>query len=236
VNKHPDSFLEPAVLGAQFPLYKPTFAFPGEYIDNFHTLIGSSAKIGSLVNLNDTFGTPIKGKLRREDALKLYEIAYFVEGDILELGSYHGLSTCILSQANHNSAFRKRIYSVDLDIEMCSKTMKSLQAAGLNHDIETICSDAAAAVQRLAGIGKRFEFVFIDHSHSYQPVQQVCKLLPMIVNPDGFCLFHDFNDPRNEDPAYPQYGVYRAVVDNLDPDSFEFYGMYGCTGLYRSRY
>jgi hypothetical protein len=87
--KHPDSFMEPKVLGTQFPPYRPTFAFPGEYIDSFHTLIGSSAKGGSLVNPNDIFGIPIGGKLRRADTLKLYEIVYFVERDILELGSIY---------------------------------------------------------------------------------------------------------------------------------------------------
>jgi hypothetical protein len=61
-------------------------------------------------------------------------------------------------------------------------------------------------------------------------------MLPAIVGSGGFCLFHDFNDRRNEDPDEPDYGVHRAVADGLDPESFEFYGIYGCSGLYRARF
>ena len=235
MNKHLDSFLKATELGKRFPPYVPTFAFAGEYIDDFHRSIGSSAKGAGLVNLDATLGIPIKGWLRRPDALKLYEMGYFVVGDILELGSYHGLSTCILSQANHAAGCARHIYSVDLSADNCSKTKESLRATRLDRHVETTCSEAAAAVQRFADQGKRFDFVFIDHSHGYEPVAEVCKLLPRIANPGGFCLFHDFNDRRNEDPAHPDYGVYRAVVDTLDPTLFEFYGIYGCTALYRMR-
>jgi SAM-dependent methyltransferase len=235
VDKHPDSFLEATALGKQWPPYKPTFTFAGEYIDDFHKSIGGSAKESSLINLNKVLGASIKGSLRCADALKLYEIAYFVQGDILELGSGYGLSTCILSKANHNSGLTKRIDSVDLSPEKCAKTMASLEATGLNRGVEVTCSEAAAAVRRRAENGRQFHFVFIDHSHAYQPVYDVCQLLPQVVNTGGFCLFHDFNDRRNEDPNEPDYGVYRAVLDALKPKQFEFYGIYGCTALYRMR-
>jgi len=235
VHKHPDSFLEPRALGKQFPPYKPTFTFAGEYIDDFHKSIGASAKESSLINLDAVLGTAIKGWLRRADALKLYEIAYFVHGDILELGSYHGLSTCILSKANLNSGRAKRIHSVDLSSENCTKTMGSLEATGLNHSVEITCSEAAAAVRGLAENASQFQFVFVDHSHSYLPVYEVCQLLPQVVSRGGFCLFHDFNDRRNEDPNEREYGVYRAVLNALKPEQFEFYGVYGCTALYRKR-
>lgn len=235
MEKHPESWLGPIELGTCFPDYKPNFGFPGEYIDSFHTAIGSSAKGAGLINPSAMFGTPIEGWLRRADALKLYELGYFVEGDILELGSYQGLSTCILSQANYNSGNKKHIYSIDLSAQRSSKTIESLQVTGLDRNVETICSEATAAAKRLAANGRQFQFAFIDHSHCYKPVFDVCRVLATIVTPGGFCLFHDFNDSRNEDPAQPDYGVYRAVVEGLEEDFFEFYGIYGCTALYRRR-
>ncbi len=114
--------------------------------------------------------------------------------------------------------------------------METLQAVGLHRNVEILCSEAGQAVKRMAENRLRFGLVFVDHSHSYTPVYEVCKLLPMILNPDGFCLFHDFNDRRNEDPHHPDYGVYRAVIDGLDPNLCEFCGIYGCTGLYRARH
>ncbi|MBA3831345.1 MAG: class I SAM-dependent methyltransferase [Chthoniobacterales bacterium] len=234
LNRHPDSFLGVEQLGTFFPPYQPTFPFAGEYIDDFHARIGSCAKGSGLVNLDEVFATPIKGWLRRADALKLYELGYFVMGDILELGSYHGLSTCTLSRANHNTGGQKRIDTVDLSAANCAKTIESLRAAQLPGQVEVTCAEAAAAVRHFRDEGKRFAFVFIDHSHSYQPVHEVCRLLADIMSPGGFCLFHDFNDRRNGDSAHPDYGVYRAVIDGLSPNSFEFYGVYGCTALYHA--
>jgi hypothetical protein len=82
--------------------------------------------------------------------------------------------------------------------------------------------------------GHRFGFVFVDHSHEYGPVRDVCEVLDRIVGPRAFVLFHDFNDPRNNDSANPDYGVSQAVFDALPAARFEFYGMFGCTALYRA--
>jgi hypothetical protein len=90
-----------------------------------------------------------------------------------------------------------------------------------------------AAVREHAANRRRFAFVFIDHSHAYAPVYEVCKALDLIVAPGGFCLFHDFNDSRNRDPRDTEYAVYQAVGDGLDKQRFGFYGVYGCAGLYR---
>ena len=60
-----------------------------------------------------------------------------------------------------------------------------------------------------------------------------CRLLPGVLEPGAFCLFHDYNDPRNADPLDDDYGVYQGVTDGLAPARFSFWGIYGCTGLFR---
>ena len=94
-------------------------------------------------------------------------------------------------------------------------------------------ADATLAVREHAENGRQFGFVFIDHSHAYAPVYDVCLMLSRIVAPGGFCLFHDFNDSRNRDPNDDDYAVFQAVEDGLDRQRFEFYGIYGCSGLFR---
>ncbi len=92
MKKHTDSFMSLEELGTTIPGYRPTFDFPGEFINRSHQFFSSCpVKDGILIQLKDRrwFGRPIEGWLTREDALKLYEIAYFATGDILELGSYH---------------------------------------------------------------------------------------------------------------------------------------------------
>lgn len=61
----------------------------------------------------------------------------------------------------------------------------------------------------------------------------MCRELDKITAVGGFCLFHDYNDAKNNQAEH-DYGVYQAVMDGLDLARFEFYGIYGCTGLYRA--
>jgi len=75
--------------------------------------------------------------------------------------------------------------------------------------------------------------VFVDHSHSYEAVYGVCRELGTVLSKGGFCFFHDFNDARNRDTEDKDYGVYQAVVGGLNPEEFEFCGVYGCAALYR---
>ena len=56
-------------------------------------------------------------KMQRGDALKLYELAYFCEGDVLELGTHKGLSTSIIAQALHDRKRDGILETVDIDSE-----------------------------------------------------------------------------------------------------------------------
>jgi len=238
LKSHKDSFITVDKLGSKYPEYRPTFEFGGMYINTSHQYYSTCpVRDGILIQIKNRpwLGSVIEGWLRREDALKLYEIAYFVTHDILELGSYYGLSTCILSEANKESPFRKRIYSIDLNPACVRQTERNLRSRGLRKDVTTICSDATIAIRTFIDEGKKFEFVFVDHSHAYEPVYEVCRELGKIVVRGGFCLFHDFNDPRNRDSANEDYGVYQAVIAGLPADVFEFYGIFGCSGLFRMK-
>jgi hypothetical protein len=98
-KRHPESFLRLDDVGTVIPPYRPTFDFPGDFVDEAQRRLALlPLKDGVLIQLENSrwLGQTIRGWLRREDALKLYEIAYFASGDILELGSFHGLSTSIL--------------------------------------------------------------------------------------------------------------------------------------------
>ncbi len=93
--------------------------------------------------------------------------------------------------------------------------------------------EASAAIRKYSSKQKRFGFVFVDHSHAYVPVYSVCREVSTVISANGFCLFHDFNNPRNKEADSKDYRVYQAVIDGLPPNKFDFYGVYGYTGLYR---
>lgn len=225
-------------VGNHIPAYRSTYDFPGPFINWSHRFFSiCPVKEGMLIQMRSfpLIGKSIPGWLRREDALKLYELAYFAVGDILELGSYQGLSTCILAQASRESPYRKTVFSVDLDPAAVAMARRHLRLKMLTRGVRLTCGDALELTRQAATTGKTFAFVFVDHSHAYKPVYQVCRELGRVVSPGGFCLFHDFNDARNRDSENEDYGVYQAVRDGLSPTEFEFYGIYGCAALYRAR-
>lgn len=257
MHRHPDTFMQPEELGARYPAYRPTYDFDGDYVNFTHRALAQrpvrrngTIRIGrhlswrlTLSNLAHDlftwlrnavrFGASTPGWLRPADALKLYELAYYAHGDVLELGSYHGLSTCILAQANRDRPDPRALYTVDLDPACVITTLQSLRRKGLAEGVTTLCDDAVAALERFAGEGKQFALVFVDPCHTYAHVLAVCRALPAVVAEGGFCLFHDYNNPDNRDDARGDYGVYQAVRDGLDPARFAFYGVYGCAGLFR---
>lgn len=238
MHAHPDTFLSMHELGSVIPPYRPNFDFSGPFIDKWHKKISKYPLKKGMQQIQiknrPLFGKIIRGSLLREDALKLYEMAYFASGDILELGPLHGLSTSILARANQKSAYPRHIYTIDLDPSCIKSTSVNLRSLGLHKHVTATCEDAVAAIRRFIAEGKHFDFVFIDHSHAYDPVYDVCRLLGRVIVAGGFCQFHDFNDPRNRDPNNKNYGVYQAVMDGLEKRDFEFYGIYGCTALYRA--
>ncbi len=209
------------------PPYQPTYDFAGEFVNQQHASYASCAEKEHLVDLG------IDGWLRREDALKLYELAYFAPGPILELGSYHGLSTSILACALRDAGNERRIVSVELDGAAQAVARGHLERLGLAGTVELVESDAHAYCLRAAAAGERFAFVFVDHDHSYPAVLAVCRELPRLTDPGAFCLFHDWLDARNFAPEEADYGVFGATRDGLDPEEFEFYGVFGVAGLYR---
>ena len=95
VRSHQDSRIDNASLPigkARFDRpYQRTFDFPGDYINAAHHRFATCQQDGGLIDVG------IEGWLLPDDALKLYEMVYFADGDILELGTYKGLSTSIMA-------------------------------------------------------------------------------------------------------------------------------------------
>ena len=227
LNPNAESWIEPSQLGSVVAPYVRTFTLDTEFIDN-HRSYATCDRQDGLIKLD------IDGWLWPEDALKLYELAYVATGDILELGCYNGLSTSILSQANHDSGLKKSTDSIDLAADGIRITQGNRARKGLLTNVQLFPQEASAYCRQSGRAGRMFDLVFIDHSHAYQAVLEVCRELRPIVSPGGFCLFHDFNDERNSDPNNADYGVAQAVADGLDQYCFKFYGIFGCCALYRA--
>ena len=224
---HEESWIPIDKLGSFYPKYKPTYQFSGKFINKNHKFYSfCPSENGVTINIG------IKGWLRRDDALKLYELAYFSKGDILELGSYNGLSTSIIAEGIRDSKTKVNFLSVDIMFSHVIKTYFNLLKRGLSKFVSLRQGSAEDFCKKLKRKNKKFSFIFIDHSHSYEDCIEVCKTMKDIVNAGGFCLFHDFNDPRECDNS-SSHGVSKAVLEGLDKKLFKFWGIYGCSALFR---
>ena len=232
VQQHIEAWLPPNLVGAFGLPYQPTFG-RASYINDYHRRLAAGPHRD--VDGMAIIASPIPGWLRVEEALKLYEMAYYSQGDILEIGTYQGLSATFMSQAIAHSGRPRAILSVDISVEYITAARRYIDKYGVGQGVHLLCCDARDAVEWLTRAGRQFGFVFVDHSHTFEDVLWVCQRLAPLVAEGGFVLFHDFNDPRNADASRPDYGVSMAVYVGLPADEFDFYGVFGSTALYRKQ-
>lgn len=205
--------------------YVPVHRFEGAAIDDFHAhLLNAPLEEGSV-----KIAMPIKGSLRREDAAKLYELAHFAEGDVLDIGTNRGLSASILSTALGDTG--RKVLSVDMDPKLSGIAAKSL-AQHDHTNVECNVSEAGAWLEGLRSEGRKFGFAFVDHSHQYEPVRAVSSLLRDVLLPGSYVAFHDFIDHRNGKADFPDYDVARGAIDGMGSD-FLPAGCSGCMGVFR---
>ena len=173
------------------------------------------------------------GALSPEDALKLYEMAYFAGGDILEVGCNNGLSTCIIAQAIRDSGGGKQVVSIDLLKNFCDVATANLRKMELLRHAYIICADGIRVADSMLFERRSFAFAFIDHDHREEAVRLMCQRLGGLIQYGGFCLFHDYNDERNRLDEATDYGVFQGVAAGLLKQQFAFWGIYGPSALYR---
>lgn len=226
--RYPDRAVTYGTFGTKLNPFLPTYP-GGRLIDDFHAYLHDCPMKGHLVDL----GVP--GWLLRADALKIYEMAYFSEGDILEFGTNRGLSSYIIAQAIINSGRPRRLITMELSPQASKQAKKNLNDKGVDNVVDIITGDANETCLALIGSGQKFNFAFVDHSHAYAPMTDACDRLVALMNAGAFVLFHDYNDKRNVPPSGGddpnEYGVFAAVERRL-PSAFEFIGVFGCSGLF----
>jgi predicted O-methyltransferase YrrM len=181
------------------------------------------------VAIGDTVAD-VPGMLRPEDEEKLYELALKTEGPILEIGTYRGRSTTIMAFGARAGA-GALLVSVDVDPAAQRAAAEALRAHGTDRHVLLVRGSAAAALRRLAGLTPTL--TFLDGDHSTSGVARDLAALEPAVPCGGLLLFHDFADPRNEDPAVREIGVKQGIRASWVQSQCEFVGEYGACGLFK---
>src|SRR5260370_15519846 len=202
LRRHENTFLtlDQTAVDRRFEMpYLKTYDYPGEFINGSHAALVANIAETGMIDLG------IEGWLLPADALKLYELVYFCGGDILELGTYYGLSTSVAAQASQDSGVNNVIVTIDLSSEAIARARANLEGRPGAERIYPFVVDGGKAVRDLGDANRMFDFAFIDHSHACEHVYDVCRSLDRVVKPGAFCLFHDFNDPRTADAEVMEY-------------------------------
>jgi hypothetical protein len=122
-------------------------------------------------------------------------------------------------------------YSLDIAGDDLERARIALGERRLGRYVTLVHGSTTAFFRGLPAFRPRF--VFVDGDHSAKGVARDLAALEARVPRDGLLLFHDFRDPRNDDPSNRDYGVPEAIAESWVARDCEFAGAFGCTGLFR---
>lgn len=143
-----------------------------------------------------------------EQLLAIYELAvtWPVDGDVVELGAWTGLTTCYLAAACR-ARQNGHVYAVDtfkgsreaLDHyrsverfggDTLSAFQQRIAAAGVGGQVDVLVGLTSEMVHAYCGLAIRV--LFIDADHSYEGVRRDFELWSPLVAPGGLIIFHDY--------------------------------------------
>jgi len=177
----------------------------------------------------DTIGA-IEGLLYAEDAQKLYELAWFAAGPILEIGTYRGLSTAVMAVALADADNPARIVSVDIDAAGLAAARASLQRLGAGDRVTLVHGEAGRLLRSLP---LRPGLVFVDGDHTLAGVRADLRALEPVVPRGAIIALHDYEGYQDADPYSVR--VAEAVERSWLARDGEFIGRFGLTGVFVRR-
>lgn len=190
--------------------YAPSHPLDGEFVNDAHR--------DALASVAD-----IPGWLQPGDALKLYELAYFARGPILEIGTYRGKSTSIIAAALRDAGSGMPFFSLDIDPDALAFTRRVLRERNLGRYVHLVRGTTATLLRVRPDLMP--VFTFVDGDHTTKGVLRDLAALHHHVPDGGVLLFHDYVDTR--------YGVANGVAGSWVADECEFSGRFGCAVLFR---
>jgi predicted O-methyltransferase YrrM len=175
----------------------------------------------------------IPGWLRAADAEKLYELARLSPGLILEIGTHYGKSAVLMALAMKEAQRRHVLYTLDIDRRAIGVAAAEAKAREVDDVIVFVRGTSRAFVRAYPNL--RPALTFVDGDHTRAGVERDLVALEALVPVGGSLLFHDFADPRNDDPGCPDTKVRPAVEASWVPRDCEFVGTFGVCGLFLRR-
>jgi predicted O-methyltransferase YrrM len=156
----------------------------------------------------------ILGWLNDDDAQVLYALAR--DQEVLEIGAYKGLSTCVMA------ASARHVTTIDTfdgrdtpnPCDTWGAFNNNLEKAEVGHKVTAHVGRSDDVLARLSHQGRRFDLAFIDGAHDYENVRSDIEGVFRVLKSGGTIVFHDYTEK-----SYP--GVKQAVDELLTPGSWK---------------
>lgn len=204
--------------------YLPSYDWGNLTLDDRHRRIADAA-------------WDVPGWLSREDALKLYELAYFAAGPILEIGTFCGKSAITMALGLTDAKRAGPVVSVDTDPRAVMLAHEYIAAHGVADRVILVCQSVARFLAAIPTF--RPSLVFVDGDHSADAVRADLDALAPCLLPGTLVLFHDYM-PADNIPDATGFArspepieVREALADSWLSDHAEFAGAFGWSGLFR---
>jgi glycosyltransferase involved in cell wall biosynthesis len=169
----------------------------------------------------------IPGWQAEGDSAKLYEMAYYCGGVILEIGTFGGRSAVVelrgaLRAAADHGLPAPQWFGIDVDPGAVDRTFTSLRAAGVDAHCLQYHGDLTKFVREIPIVPS---MVFVDGDHRYEGVWADLRLLSTFLAAGTPVFCHDY---------YQIEGVHRAIDEWVANGTYEFMGAFGCGALLRA--
>ena len=205
--------------------YLPSYDWGGESLGDRHDRI-----------IDGVWSIP--GWLAPEDCRKLYELAYFADGPILEIGTYCGRSAVAMAMALSDAGKHHPIVTVDIDPAAVGLGHRNARVHEVGDRIVFVCSSA----DRFLATVPDFEpaLIFVDGDHRASGVLADLDAIAPHVREGTMLFFHDYLPEELPDtdgfPVSPEpIEVAEAVAGSWVPEHADFAGVFGWSALYRVR-
>lgn len=178
----------------------------------------------------------IPGWLEPEDAMKLYELAYFAAGPILEVGTFCGRSATVMATAVSDRRNPVPVVSLDTDPAGMAIARRALKAHNVDRHVVLACASATDWVRAMPAF--RPALVFLDADHSAPAVCTDLDALEHVLDSGALILCHDYlplGVPDTIDFPISPHPI--AVTDGIERSALfprlVSGGTFGCSGLFQ---
>lgn len=172
----------------------------------------------------------VKGYLFEGEEKLLFELAYLADGDVIEIGTFHGKSTIILASASRSVSTidphitpalnyilwyltPMRLYNI-LHEGFREHRRKIIQQNLIRHGVWNKVGVYCGMSYEYDGNfpNDRYAMVFVDGGHTYPEAKMDLALYYSKLKKGGLMVVHDYND------GFP--GILRAVKEEMTSDKY----------------